>query len=185
MASVLSLNNSDVLTKDNINSLIKTLSAEIKEYKLMSFFAKNMKEIIKLINTTPKNPTIIVIVHFNMIFGVHAFNKAKNINGTSMCDIKVKMNIPMLKRKILNISQTRKIETECPVCYCSIKNKQTYMCHRCNNSICLECSKKVDICPFCRQPQNEDVLDEKHYDIKPSIESLKRQLADFIMSRLC
>ncbi len=57
-----------------------------------------------------------------------------------------------------------KIEQECCICYLETKNKTI-----CMHDVCIDCLKKIDICPICRREIVEEVYIQtgaiKNYEV--------------------
>jgi hypothetical protein len=61
------------------------------------------------------------------------------------------------------------MERDCKICYNTPEMFKD--CRRCVNKICLECSTKVEACPFCRYPYLDNII---YANVRPV---LQRQYA--------
>ena len=52
----------------------------------------------------------------------------------------------------------------CKICEKNAIYKKYKNCERCNEKICLECYKKIDLCPFCREKYKSIKNETNIYD---------------------
>ena len=76
---------------------------------------------------------------------------------------------------------------QCKICEKNRIYKKYKQCERCNEKICFECYKKIDVCPFCRERYKSIKNKSNTYDNLEinEIPVKYRKCNCFVMSDIC
>lgn len=69
-----------------------------------------------------------------------------------------------MKVSTIRNPETYEYLTECTICTDVKETFEFFICDRCNNEHCIECSSKLERCPFCRGIFDDLIEPVKSYD---------------------